>query len=122
MPSWRAIASAVTAWSPVIIRTWMPAAWALRDRVARLGARRVDDADEGQQLEVADQRQQVGVRVERGRVEVALRGGHDPQALGAEALVLGQVRLADLVDRVRRVPSGPMAPRWPGPAAGPARP
>ena len=29
MPSWRAIASAVTAWSPVIMRTWMPAAWAI---------------------------------------------------------------------------------------------
>ena len=28
MPSSRAIASAVIAWSPVIIRTWMPAAWA----------------------------------------------------------------------------------------------
>ena len=28
MPSWCAIASAVTAWSPVIIRTWIPAACA----------------------------------------------------------------------------------------------
>ena len=37
MPSWLAIASAVTAWSPVIIRTWMPADVRLRDRVPGLG-------------------------------------------------------------------------------------
>ena len=72
----------------------------LRDRVARLGPRRVDDADQRQQLEVRDQRQEVGVRVERGRVEVALGGRHDAQALRAEPLVLGQVRLAYVVDRI----------------------
>ena len=49
MPSWRAIASAVTAWSPVIIRTWMPADLRLGDGVASLGPRRVDDPDERQQ-------------------------------------------------------------------------
>ena len=60
MPSWRAIASAVTAWSPVIMRTWMPAAWAIAIATFASGARRVDDADQGEQREVADQRQQVG--------------------------------------------------------------
>ena len=70
MPSWRAIASAVTAWSPVIMRTWMPAAWAVRDGVLRGRPRRVDDADDREQLQAVEQRQQVGVRVERGRVEV----------------------------------------------------
>ena len=73
----------------------------LGDGVAGLGARRVDDPDDGQELEVADQWQEVGVRVERGRIEVALAGGHDPQALGAESVVLGEERLADLVDRAR---------------------
>ena len=44
-------------------------------------------------------RQQVGVRVERRRVEVLLAGRHDPQALRAQALVLGEVVVADLGDR-----------------------
>ena len=59
-------------------------------------------------LQVDDERQEVGVRVERRRIEVALGGRHDPQALGAEPVVLGEVRLADLVDRIDW-PSGPWA-------------
>ena len=73
MPSWRAIASAVTAWSPVIMRTWMPAAWALAMAALASGARRIDDADQGEQREVADQRQQVVGRLEGRGIEVALR-------------------------------------------------
>ena len=87
----------------------MPAGLRLGDRVARLGPRRVDDPDERQQLQVADERQEVRGRVELGRVEVALGGGQDPQALGAESVVLGEVRLAHLVDRVASDPSGPCA-------------
>ena len=64
MPSWRAIASAVTAWSPVIIRTWMPAACARGDRGLGRRPRRVDDADQREQRQPVHQRQQVGVRVE----------------------------------------------------------
>ena len=71
--------------------------------------RRVDDADERQQLEVRDERQQVGVRVERRRVEVPLRGRHDAQALRAEPLVLGEVPLADLGRPELAWPSGPCA-------------
>ena len=44
MPSCAAIAAAVVAWSPVIIRTRIPASLQQRDRVLRLLARRVDDA------------------------------------------------------------------------------
>ena len=80
----------------------------LGDGVARLGAWRVDDADEGEELEVGHGRQQIGVRVEGRRVEVPLGGGQDPQALRAELLVLGQVRGLDLVHRVA-LPSGPRA-------------
>ena len=56
MPSLRAIASAVTAWSPVIIRTWMPGRLRLGDRRLRLRPRRVDDADEREQRQAVDER------------------------------------------------------------------
>ena len=111
MPSWRAMASAVTAWSPVIIRTWMPAECAFAMASRRLGARRVDDADQRQELEVGHERQQVRVRVEGGRVEVPLGGGHDPQALRAESLVLGQVRARGPGRPGTASPSGPMRRR-----------
>ena len=94
MPSWRAIASAVIG----VVAGDHPDLDAgrvrLGDGVTCLGPRWVDDADERQQPKVGDERQQVGVRVERLRVEVALRGRQDPQALGAEPVVLGEVRLA----------------------------
>jgi hypothetical protein len=47
------MAAAVTRWSPVIIFTWMPAAWQVADRLPRLGARRIDDADQRMQGEIA---------------------------------------------------------------------
>ena len=93
-----------------------------RDRVACLGARRIDDPDEGQQVQVLHLEEQVGVRVERGGIEVALRGRQDPQALLAQPIVLGQVlRAAVLADR------DDLAVRPPGrrrrePAAGRERP
>ena len=93
----------------------------LRDGVAGFRSRRIDDAHERQQLELGDQRQQVGVRIERGRVEVALGGGQDPQALGAEAFVLGEVRVADLGDGVALGRPG-RGPTRRARGAGPGRP
>ena len=69
------------------------------DRCLRLGARRVDDADERQHRQLVDDRQQVGGLVERLRVEIAVRGRHDPQTIPAETIVLVLRQLADLVDR-----------------------
>ena len=60
------------------------------DGVLGLLARRVDDADEGEQLEVGDQRQQVARRVERGGVEVAAGDGQHAQALAGQPVVLGE--------------------------------
>ena len=78
----------------------------MRDRDGRLRRRprRIDDAHERQQRHAVQQRQQVGGRVERGRVEVLAAGGHDPQALPAQALVLREVGRLELVgdrDRVQ---------------------
>ena len=66
-----------------------------RDRSPGGGARRVDDPDEGEQLQIGHEREQLGPGIEGGRVEVPARGGHDPQALFPEPLVLGQVQLAE---------------------------
>ena len=60
------------------------------------GPWRVDDPDQGEQLQIGHQREQVGAGVERGRVEVLARGGQHPQALLAQPLVLGQVQLPEL--------------------------
>ena len=51
MPSSRAIAAAVTAWSPVIIRTLIPAALAVAMAALAVGPGRVDDADQGEQFQ-----------------------------------------------------------------------
>jgi hypothetical protein len=82
----------------VIIRTFDAGVVGLRDRVAGLGPGRVDDADEGHELEALDQRQEVGVRVERRGVEVLLRRRQDPETQLAVALVLGHVGLAAVLD------------------------
>ena len=92
------MASAVTAWSPVIMRTWMPAAWAVAmDALASArGGSTMPTRASSVRSETSGSRSAFG---SNGLgVEVALRGGHDPQALSAEALVLGQVGVADLVD------------------------
>ena len=80
MPSWWAIASAVTAWSPVIIRTWIPAAWAVAMAALAAGRGGSTMPDDREERQPVDGRQQVGVRVERRRVEVLLAGRHDAQA------------------------------------------
>ena len=89
MPSWRAIASAVTAWSPVIIRTLMPAdfAFAMASRASARGGSTMPTSARSSRSAI--EREQVGVRVEGRRVEVALGRGQDAQALRPEALVLG---------------------------------
>ncbi len=92
-----------------------------RDGGLRGRSRRIDDAHDGQQGHAVEQRQQVGVRVERGRVEVLLAGRHDAQALRAQALVLGEVDVADLGDRDLRAVRGRGRP-WRGRGAGPGRP
>ena len=111
IPSWRAIASAVTAWSPVIIRTLMPAdfALAIASRAsARGGSTMPTSASSSRSV---DERQQVGVRVEGRRVEVPLRGRHDPKTLRPQSIVLGQVLLAALVGELEDRPIGPLRPR-----------
>ena len=52
MPSSRAITAAVRGWSPVIISGRMPAPLRARDGVLRLGARRIDHADQPGEDEV----------------------------------------------------------------------
>jgi hypothetical protein len=65
------------------------------DRCPGGGAGRVDDPDQGEQFRVGHEREQVGAGVEGGGVEVLARGGHHPQALLPQPLVLSQVQLAE---------------------------
>ena len=64
MPSSSAMAAAVVAWSPVIIRTWMPAEW--HSAIAALASARGGSTmpDHRQQREVFDQVDQVVGRVD----------------------------------------------------------
>ena len=64
MPSSRPIAAAVTAWSPVIIRTWMPALWHLAIAALASALGGVDDPDHGEQRQVLDEFDQVPVGIE----------------------------------------------------------
>ena len=74
----------------------------LRDRILGGGARRVDDADEGQHRQLLHVAEQVGVRIEAVRIEVAPRRCQHAQPLLAEPLVLGLVAfLHRVVDRDR---------------------
>ena len=73
MPSSLAIAAAVTAWSPVIIRTLDPGRVRGRDRRLRRRPRRVDDADEREHGQAVEQREQVGRRIERRPASKSLR-------------------------------------------------
>ena len=95
---------------------------AQRDGVLGLLARRVDDADEGEQLQIGDERQQVARRVERGRVEVAPRDRQHAQALAGQPIVLGEDPLAGLVAHRRRRSVGVRGSATSGPAARRARP
>ena len=62
MPSWRAIASAVTAWSPVIIRTWMPADLASAMAALACGRGGSTMPTSASTVRSSHQREQVGAR------------------------------------------------------------
>ena len=63
---------------------------AARDRVPRLLARRVDDADEREQRQPLHLVEQVAAGVELRRVDVARGDGQHAQPLAGEAVVLGE--------------------------------
>ena len=71
------------------------------DRVPRLLARRVDDADEGEQRQVLHLREQVAAGVEGRGVEVARGHRQHAQALAGEPVVLGQDTIACAALRAR---------------------
>ena len=99
-PSSSAIARAVTVWSPVIIRTSIPASSATRTASLGLGAQRVDDADERDQHEVGHRRHRVGERRgHRGVVEVAGGERQHPQPTLGQLPVGGEDLVADRADR-----------------------
>ena len=75
-----------------------PGVLAERDRVPRLLARRVDDADQGEQRQVLDLREQVAAGVEGRGVDVARGHGEHPQALAGETVVLRQDAVAVALD------------------------
>ena len=77
-----------------------------RDRCPGGRAGRVDDADQGKQLQPGDQREQVGAGVKRDRVDFLARDSDHPQALLAQPLVLGQVPLPELAVSRRRAGVG----------------
>src|SRR5262245_4470809 len=89
MPSWPAIAAAVVAWSPVIIRTRMPASLhrPMASRASLRGGSTIPAR--GEELEIGDERQQVARRVERGRVQVAAGTGRHPQPRAGKPVVRG---------------------------------
>ena len=72
------------------------------DGVLGLLARRVDDPDQRQQLEIADQRQEVARRVEGSGVEVAPGDGEHPHALCGQPVVLGEDLIRRATHRRRR--------------------
>ena len=123
MPSSRAIAAAVTAWSPVIIRTWMPAVVGGRDRRLRRRARRVDDPDQGEQRQPVEQREQVGGRVEAVRVEVLAARSPSPAGPARRAARSRPGTAAGTRRRpARSSRRRGRAATQPAPAADPARP
>ena len=81
MPSSPAIASAVTAWSPVIMRTWMPAACAVAIAAfaAGRGGSTMPTSASSVRPSISCSRSAVGSKV--GGVEVLARGRHHAQAL-----------------------------------------
>ena len=90
MPSSVPIAAAVTAWSPVIIRTSMPALWHLA--MAALASARGGSTMPIMAMIVRsfDHADQIPGRVERGRVEVTSGHHHDPLTRPGHPLVLRQ--------------------------------
>ena len=86
-------------------------AMGLRDGGLRGRPRRVGDADEREEREALDRLEEVAGRVERGRVEVLPARGHEPQALLAHPVALGEVGIAQLRDRDLRRRPGRGRPR-----------
>ena len=110
MPSWRAIASAVTAWSPVIIRTSMPAACAIAMAAlasGRGGSTMPTRASSVRSLTSGSRSPRSASNVAGSKSRCA--GRHDAQALAAEPLVLRHVRVRDLGRPGPSVPSASMA-------------
>ena len=102
MPSSWPMAAAVTAWSPVIMRTWMPALWHLA--MASLASARGGSTmpTMARSVRSVHQVDQLGLGIEGRGVEVAAGHHHDPLAGLRHALVLLQRQLAVLVgDRPR---------------------
>ena len=94
MPSCPAIAAAVVAWSPVIIRTRMPASW--QSAIASLASLRGGStmpmsASSSRSLTIVEQ---IGRRVERRLVEVAPCDREHAHALRGEPVVLVDDTLA----------------------------
>ena len=67
-----------------------PGRAAERDRVLGLLARRIDDADQRQQLEVLEDVEQHGLAIERRRVEVLASNRQHAQTLAGQTVVLGE--------------------------------
>ena len=112
MPSWRAIASAVTAWSPVIIRTWMPAAWAIA--IASLASDRGGStmptrARSVRSLTSGSRSAALASNVAASKSRVA--GRQDSQALRAEPLVLLEEAVLELA-RPGTLPPVPSSPSF----------
>ena len=104
MPISRAIASAVPAWSPVIIFTRMPAAWHSAIASIGLGPRRVDDAGDAEELEA---------RPRRPRAPATSRPGAGRRPRPAPAALTAEARRSRASQRSRSSGSvDPSAARW----------
>ena len=100
MPSWPAIAAAVVAWSPVIMRTRMPASLqrAMASFASLRGGSTMPARASRSRLSTTARRSPA--RIEGGGIEVASGDGEDAQTLAGEPVVLGE-----RPDRLRRASS-----------------
>ena len=109
------MALAVTAWSPVIIRTSIPAPSAVVDRALGLDSERIDDADHADEIEVLRERHRIRThRVELVVVDEARREREHPQTLFPHPLVGGVdvgPRVVDRDVRLAHRTAGTRAPR-----------
>ena len=102
IPSSFAIAAAVTAWSPVIIRTLIPAALAVAIAALAVGRGGSTMPTRVSAVKLVELRQQVAGGSNDAGSKSLPCGGEDAQALLAQTLVLGQVALLHpVVDRDR---------------------
>ena len=109
------MALAVTAWSPVIMRTSMPAPSAVCTAAFGFDAQRVDDADHADEVEVLRERHRVGAhRVELVVLDEARREREHAQTLLAHPFVGGVdvgPRVVDRDVRLAQRTAGTGAPR-----------